>query len=304
MSSVYGAELLKAPEYEDNVDEAIGKKNNYEKTGGEFETAHDRAKRIRKERREQGKKDKEDEKLSQMKGAINSLLSAKESQKAAAAAAAAPAAAGPSAGPSVGPAGPPGPSAGPSVGPSAGPSVGPSAGPSAGPSVGPAGPPAEAASSASAAGPAPRPRGPARPTAEQLPEKQETENEEKPGGLLPGQKVKSLGMMDILKDQKRVSWDELKANLANKSTAQPGAPGSKEFDDYSAKLEKERTERLGQQEGDTKRLLKQMNKGKGDKDKKKKKDKEKKKAKGSDQSDASFNDDENATLMKRYKQSA
>merc|ERR1712232_829960 len=82
--------------------------------------------------------------------------------------------------------------------------------------------------------------------------------------------------MGILKDQKRTSWDQLKAKLSEVNVAQPGVPGSKEFDDYSAKLQKDRSERLKQQEDDTKRLLKHMNKGKGEK--KKKKDKKEKKS--------------------------
>merc|ERR1712050_722392 len=96
-------------------------------------------------------------------------------------------------------------------------------------------------------------------------------------GPAPVQNVK-LGYLDILKDQKRTSWDQLKAKLSEANVAQPGVPGSKEFDDYAAKLQKERSERLKSQEDDTKRLLKHMNKGKGDK--KKKKDKKDKKSGG------------------------
>eukprot|EP00927_Polykrikos_kofoidii_P079093 TRINITY_DN75887_c0_g1_i1.p1 TRINITY_DN75887_c0_g1~~TRINITY_DN75887_c0_g1_i1.p1 ORF type:complete len:390 (-),score=108.90 TRINITY_DN75887_c0_g1_i1:65-1234(-) len=386
MSSVYGPALLKPPTIEDNVDEAIGKRNTYEKTNGEFETAHDRAKRIRRERREQSKKDLEDSKKNQMSKAINSLLSDKEGKKANAAAAAASAMAaaaaaagsggflsfGPSppaasaaagvsagpegpAGPPVGPRGPPKGVAGPPAGP-AGPPVGP-AGPSvgpAGPPAGPAGPPVGPVGPTAAAGvdvgpssgppvgathaaespveegaadadgvpevlavsPAPRPRGPMRPSAEDRPQVTPSTAGEasasssaaasaRPAPEAAGVAVTQvkLGYLDILKDQKRVSWDQLKKNLSEVSFAEKGVPGSKEFDDYAAKLDKDRKEKLGQQESDTKRLLKHMNKGKHKKDKKKKKEKGiKRTADGAVL--ANSTDDESSgedTLVARYK---
>ncbi|CAE7302012.1 unnamed protein product [Symbiodinium natans] len=70
--------------------------------------------------------------------------------------------------------------------------------------------------------------------------------------------------MDIMKEQKthgsnemRVSWDELKNKLAEANWKEAGVPGSNEFDDYAAKLEKTRNERLAQQEDDTKKALKE-----------------------------------------------
>merc|ERR1712217_366528 len=75
--------------------------------------------------------------------------------------------------------------------------------------------------------------------------------------------------------QKRVSWDELKTKLAEAAWKEEGVPGSTSFDSYSAKLEKDRNERLQQQENETKKMLKRINKGKGQK-----KDKKEKKQKG------------------------
>lgn len=79
-----------------------------------------------------------------------------------------------------------------------------------------------------------------------------------------------LGHMDIMKEQKRVSWDELKTRLAEANWKEAGVPGSSEFDSYSAKLEKTRNERLAQQEDDTKKALKAVNKVKKEKKKEKK----------------------------------
>eukprot|EP00428_Durinskia_dybowskii_P030735 CAMPEP_0170251126 /NCGR_PEP_ID=MMETSP0116_2-20130129/25392_1 /TAXON_ID=400756 /ORGANISM="Durinskia baltica, Strain CSIRO CS-38" /LENGTH=106 /DNA_ID=CAMNT_0010502087 /DNA_START=51 /DNA_END=367 /DNA_ORIENTATION=+ len=73
MSSVYGPALLKNPTVEDNVDEAVGRKKN--SGGEEFETDHDRAKRIRRERKAMKAKDLEDNKKQLMSQAINALLS-------------------------------------------------------------------------------------------------------------------------------------------------------------------------------------------------------------------------------------
>ncbi|CAK9111016.1 Circumsporozoite protein [Durusdinium trenchii] len=58
-SSVYGPELLKDPTVADDVDVSLGRK----KTAGgeEFETDHDRAKRIRRERRAAKEKEKDDQ---------------------------------------------------------------------------------------------------------------------------------------------------------------------------------------------------------------------------------------------------
>jgi len=116
--------------------------------------------------------------------------------------------------------------------------------------------------------------------------------------------------MDILAEQTRVTWDELKANLASKSTREEGVPGSNEFDSFSAKLEKERNERLQVQEMETKKMLKTVNKGRGHKDKKKDKKDKKDKSKGPKRTAdgavfaQSSDDDEPSDedlLLKRYK---
>lgn len=303
MSSVYGPALLKPPSVEDNIDEAVGRKKN---PGAEFETDHDRAKRIRRERRAAKDKEKDVEQKMQMNQAIRDLLGGKAPK--------APA----------GPTGPPGPvgptfvSFGPGMGPSVGPDVGPSAGPSvgvagpAGPSVGPTVPGESAPSSPptagseaaqSAPGPAPKPRGPARPKPEDLPEKPDEQDEKAPDR--PAAPVR-LGHMDVYKEQKRVSWDELKNKLAEANWKEEGVPGSNAFEDYSQKLEKARNERLAAQEEETKRMLKQATKGKKDK----KKDKKEKKPKGPKRtadgailaasSDDSQDEEEDA-LLARYK---
>merc|ERR1711971_933011 len=82
-----------------------------------------------------------------------------------------------------------------------------------------------------------------------------------------GSKIK-VGFMDVFAEQKRQSWDDLKNNLSKGQWREEGVPGSNAFDDYAAKLEKTRNERLGQQESDTKKMLKAINKGKGNKEKK------------------------------------
>merc|ERR1719491_247668 len=105
MSSVYGPELLKAADFEDNVEWNGGKQK---KLGEEFETDIDRAKRIRKERKAQKEKDKETDKKKQMSQAIGAVLGHQVTTgKFNSFAPAGPP------GPSVGPAGPPGPSVGP-----------------------------------------------------------------------------------------------------------------------------------------------------------------------------------------------
>jgi len=112
--------------------------------------------------------------------------------------------------------------------------------------------------------------------------------------------------MDIMAEQKRVSWDQLKQNLAQANYKEAGTPGSREFEDYSAKLEKTRNERLQQQEDSTKRLLKHMNKGRGHKKEKKEKKKGDKGDKGDKRaavdagSSSDGGEDEDALLV-RYK---
>merc|ERR1711957_448276 len=119
------------------------------------------------------------------------------------------------------------------------------------------------------------PQGPARPKPEDLPPDQlppDPAPEPKAAAAADASEKKvRLGHMDIMKDQKRVSWDELKNKLATANIREAGTPGSNEFDDYATKLEKTRNERLQQQEQTTKKALKAASKGK--KDKKKKKDK-------------------------------
>jgi len=61
---------------------------------------------------------------------------------------------------------------------------------------------------------------------------------------------------DHLATQKRVSWDELKERLAKAELRQEGVPGSRSFNDYSEKLERNRNELLQKQEMETKKLLK------------------------------------------------
>merc|ERR1719510_1473767 len=112
--------------------------------------------------------------------------------------------------------------------------------------------------------------------------------------------------MDHFAEQKRVSWDELKNRLAETAWKEEGVPGSTNFDAYAKKLEKDRNERLQDQEDQTKRLLKHVNKGKGYK---KKKDKKEKKHKGAKRtadgailagsSDESSNEED--ALLARYK---
>eukprot|EP00405_Crypthecodinium_cohnii_P013758 CAMPEP_0206456716 /NCGR_PEP_ID=MMETSP0324_2-20121206/22536_1 /ASSEMBLY_ACC=CAM_ASM_000836 /TAXON_ID=2866 /ORGANISM="Crypthecodinium cohnii, Strain Seligo" /LENGTH=284 /DNA_ID=CAMNT_0053927709 /DNA_START=141 /DNA_END=995 /DNA_ORIENTATION=- len=284
MSSVYGPALLKNPTTEDNVDEAVGRKKRPE---DQFETDHDRSKRIRRERQEQKKKDAEAAQKQQMSQAISALLGSSgaggssSSKKGADVGAAGPQFM------SFGQPGPlvPGP---PSPGPAPGPAVGPSGGPAPGP-AGPSGPSKPSKT---------KTKGPAKPAPEDIPAKAPAEPEkEKEKAAAP--KVR-LGHMDHFAEQKRVSWDELKANLAKANLAEEGVPGSNQFDSYSAKLEKERNDRLQAQELETKKMLKHINKGKGVKDKKKKKDKKEKKAAAS--SDESSEADD--ALLKRYNKSA
>jgi len=99
-----------------------------------------------------------------------------------------------------------------------------------------------------------------RPSAQDLPTIAEAPPEEVASASAAPQQVR-LGPMDHLAQQKRVSWDELKKNLAEASWREEGVPGSKAFDNYSDKLEKDRTEMLRQQEDDMKRMLKRVNKG-------------------------------------------
>jgi len=112
--------------------------------------------------------------------------------------------------------------------------------------------------------------------------------------------------MDFLSRQRRVSWDQLKDNLAQVQWKEEGVPGAKQFDDYSAKLEKTRNERLKQQEDDTKQTLKAMNRGKVVKKKKKKDKKERTVKRTADgallagSSDDSSSDS-NECLLSRYK---
>merc|ERR1711862_401998 len=149
-----------------------------------------------------------------------------------------------------------------------------------------------------------------RPAGGDRPDSPETKEEEK-APKAPAQKVR-LGHMDHFAEQKRVSWDELKANLAKANLVEEGVPGSNQFDSYSAKLEKQRNERLQQQEAETKRMLKQINKGKVVKDKKEKKgkekkgkDKEKKVKKTADGAVLAASSDDSSeaedVLLKRYK---
>lgn len=264
MSSVYGPALLKAADFEDSHEFSGGKAKKAE----DFETDADRSKRIRKERKAAKEKMKEIDQKQQMNKAIGAALG-KDTVAAGRFA---------SFGPSVG--------VGPSVGPSVGPAVGPSVGPDIG--VGPVGPtvPEAAqdeptakvstpASASSSAPPKPRgPSGPARPP----PEFQKEPEPDEPAPSAPSAQPKQvLGHLDIMKDQKRVSWDELKERLANQDIRQEGMPGSKSFDNYSDKLEKSRNERLQQQEEETKKTLKRMAAAGGAALKKHKKDKKKEK---------------------------
>jgi len=257
MSSVYGPELLKDPTVADDVDVSLGRK----KTGEEFETDHDRAKRIRRERRAAKEKEKDDQQKHDMNKAISALLGGGSSSKKLDLTSANFQSFGPgAAGPSVGPSGPPGPSV------PSGPAV-----PGPGPAVpGPPGPEASGPSS-----PPKVPAGPSKPKMPQGPQRPPKAEEALPDAPEPekpkDEKKVLLGHMDIMKEQKRVSWDELKTRLAEANFKEAGVPGSSEFDNYSAKLEKTRNERLAQQEDDTKKALKAVNKGK--KEKKKKKDK-------------------------------
>lgn len=285
MSSVYGPALLKPPSTEDNVDEAVGRKKN---PAAEFETDHDRAKRIRRERKAQKVKDEEDSKKMQMSQAISALLSSGKS----------------SSGP-VGPAGPPGP-------PGQQPqfvAFGPSAfGPAAEGEVASVTQTAAADTASPAAsgpiGPS-RPRlGPAAPTVEPA-----ASAEVDPAGSEvagDGAAKVRVGHMDHFAAQKRVSWDELKSKLAEVAWKEDGVPGSNSFDSYSAKLEKSRNDKLQQQETETKKMLKAINRGKGLK--KEKKDKKPKGAKrtadgavlANSSGSSSAEDD---VLLARYKKS-
>lgn len=71
MSSVYGPELLKDPTVADDVDTSLGRKKG---TQEEFETDHDRAKRIRRERRAAKDKEKDEQQKHDMNKAIRNLL--------------------------------------------------------------------------------------------------------------------------------------------------------------------------------------------------------------------------------------
>jgi len=295
MSSVYGPALLKAADFEENVEFAGGKAKKLD----DFETDADRSKRIRKERKAAKEKTREIDQKQQMSKAIGTALG-KDTVAAGRFA---------SFGPSVG--------VGPSVGPAVGPSVGPDIG--AGPPVGPTGTEvaqdeatAEASkpASASSSGPS-RPRGPSGP-ARPPPEFQKEQEPEEPTApsAASAQPKMVMGHLDILKDQKRVSWDELKERLANQDsgTRQEGMPGSKAFENYSDKLEKSRSERLQQQEEDTKKTLKRMAAAGGAAIKKHKKDKKKEKKGPKRTADgavlaASSDDDEEEEdcLLARYK---
>lgn len=115
-------------------------------------------------------------------------------------------------------------------------------------------------------------RGPARPTAEQQNKPEEEDVASAPAAPTKPQQV---APMDFLNKQQRVSWDQLKDNLAHAQWKEEGVPGAKGFEYYATKLEKTRQDRLKQQEEDTKKMLKAANKSKGSK--KKKKDKKEKK---------------------------
>lgn len=115
-----------------------------------------------------------------------------------------------------------------------------------------------------------------------------------------------LGHMDIMKEQKRVSWDELKTRLAEANWKEAGVPGSSEFDSYSAKLEKTRNERLAQQEDDTKKALKAVNKVKKEKKKEKKEKKKSGPKRTADgavlaQSSGELESEKEDALLARYK---
>lgn len=160
-------------------------------------------------------------------------------------------------------------------------------------------------------GPAPRPRvGPVGPAAPGPPT---TQAELEASSIAPeaaaadGAPKVRVGHMDHFAAQKRVSWDELKTKLAEASFREEGVPGSNSFDSYSAKLEKSRNEKLQHQEVETKKMLKQINRGKLPK--KDKKDKKEKKQKGPKRtadgavlakSSGSSSADEDA-LLSRYK---
>lgn len=267
MSSVYGPDLLKDPTVADDVDVSLGRK----KAGEEFETDHDRAKRIRRERRAAKEKEKDDQQKHDMNKAISALLGGGSSAQKLDLSSANFQSFGPSAGPSVGPSVPAGPS-GPS-GPSR--PSGPS-GPSVPGPPGPPGPSGPSGPSAPEAGPSSPPKAPAGPSKPKMP--QGPQRPPKPEEAMPevepekpkDEKKVLLGHMDIMKEQKRVSWDELKTRLAEANWKEAGVPGSSEFDSYSAKLEKTRNERLAQQEDDTKKALKAVNKVKKEKKKEKK----------------------------------
>merc|ERR1719221_444468 len=116
-----------------------------------------------------------------------------------------------------------------------------------------------------------------RPSPDQLPTKPQAEE---PAAPAPVQQLSvKLGPMDYMKDQKRITFDELKVKLSEVAWKEEGVPGSSSFDSYADKLEKNRNERLKQQEDETKKMLKQVNKGRGGK-KEKKKDKKEKGEKG------------------------
>merc|ERR1712107_531087 len=90
---------------------------------------------------------------------------------------------------------------------------------SAGPA--PATPPA-----ASPVGPAPRPRGPMRPEPTEAVQADSQVNEGVTAVSRP-----QVAPMDFLSRQRRVSWDQLKDNLAQVQWKEEGVPGAKQFDD-------------------------------------------------------------------------
>eukprot|EP00913_Durusdinium_trenchii_P022101 g20768.t1 len=311
VSRMMGGHVLGDPTVADDVDVSLGRK----KTAGgeEFETDHDRAKRIRRERRAAKEKEKDDQQKHDMNKAISALLGGANFQ-------------------TFGPSGPSGPSVGPAVpGPTMpGPTV---PGPTVpGPTV--PGPVSEAGPSSP---PKPGPQGPRLPQGPSRPPKPEdrsradrwflgptgdvrwsrkrdpSSEDREPQGPLPPEPEKTekkekvlLGHMDIMKEQKRVSWDELKNRLAEANWKEAGVPGSSEFDSYSAKLEKTRNERLAQQEDDTKKALKAVNKGKKEKKKEKKKDKKSSVKRTADgavlaQSSGESESEKEDALLARYK---
>merc|ERR1712194_164723 len=108
-----------------------------------------------------------------------------------------------------------------------------------------------------AVGPVGPQRGPVGPTIPEGATSSQAEGNDPEAALLAlgGVKVRQ-GFMDVFAEQKRQSWDELKDKLSKASLKEAGNPGNNDFDAYSNKLEKERNERLGLQEQDTKKMLK------------------------------------------------